>query len=136
MLPNKVETLEEQAYRLYLQFHQKETPLEKHIFLMQLHDFNSTVFYKLVGDHMEEMLPIIYTPTVGESVQNFSLQMRRPRGVYIDYEDQQMMDRLLPFVISTTTNNSTTVIRIIRRHRPHPRHRRCLFCCCCCCCCC
>ncbi len=95
MLPSKVETLEEQAHRLYLQFHQKESPLAKHIFLMQMHDFNATVFYKLVADHMEEMLPIIYTPTVGESVQNFSLQMRRPRGVYIDYEDKNDIATIL-----------------------------------------
>ncbi|MDA7742157.1 NAD-dependent malic enzyme, partial [Francisellaceae bacterium] len=79
----------------YCQFKSKQNDLQKHIFLMQLHDFNSTAFYKLVECHLEEMLPIIYTPTVGEAVQNFSLQMRRPRGVYINYEDRENISSVL-----------------------------------------
>ena len=95
LLPSAIETLDEQVKRHYQQFKTKDTSLGKHVFLMQLHDYNTTAFYCLVQNHMEEMLPIIYTPTVGESVQNFSMLIRRPRGVYVNYEDKDNIDKIV-----------------------------------------
>jgi malate dehydrogenase (oxaloacetate-decarboxylating) len=95
ILPSAVETIEEQVQRHYQQFKTKDTSLGRHVFLMQLHDYNTTAFYRLVQDHMEEMLPIIYTPTVGDSVQNFSMLIRRPRGIYLNYEDKDSMDSII-----------------------------------------
>jgi len=95
LLPSSIETLDEQVKRHYRQFQTKDTSLGKHVFLMQLHDYNVTAFYRLVQDHMEEMLPIVYTPTVGESVQNFSMLIRRPRGIYLNYEDKDHIDEII-----------------------------------------
>lgn len=95
VLPEHVETLEEQATRLYAQYQEKTTDLQKNIFLNGIHDTNETVFYKVVQDHLKEMLPVIYTPTVGDAVEKFSLEMRRPRGVYISYENRDQMETLL-----------------------------------------
>ena len=62
-IPHWVETLDEQVNRMYQQYQEKESNLQKNIFLNQLHDTNQVLFYKLVSDHLKEMLPIIYTPT-------------------------------------------------------------------------
>lgn len=94
-LPNKQETLQEQVDRFYQQYMHMPNNLQKYIFLSQLYSFNITAFYKLVEDHLEQMLPVIYTPTVGEAVQNYSLQLRRPRGVFINYHDRDYMDHIL-----------------------------------------
>lgn len=90
-LPYRVETLEEQAQRIYQQYQQQKDDLGKNIYLNALHDTNETLFYFVVGRHLEEMLPIIYTPTIGHAVEQFSLQLRRPRGLYLSYPDQARM---------------------------------------------
>lgn len=95
LLPYQIETLEQQVARMYVQYNEHYTPLGKHIYLNVLHDYNETLFYKLVSEHLEEMLPIIYTPTVGEAVQRFSLEHRKTRGLYIGYEDRNRIDTLL-----------------------------------------
>ncbi len=95
LLPHQVETLEQQAARMYVQFGEHQTNLGKNIYLNVLHDYNETLFYKLVSQHLEEMLPIIYTPTVGEAVQRFSTELRKPKGLYISYEDRNRLDELL-----------------------------------------
>ncbi len=95
LLPTQVETLEQQAARMYVQFGEHQTNLGKNIYLNVLHDYNETLFYKLVSQHLEEMLPIIYTPTVGEAVQRFSTELRKPKGLYISYEDKDRLDELL-----------------------------------------
>ena len=95
LLPAAEETMAEQVKRHYLQYLTKDTDLGRHIFLMQLHDFNTTVFYRFVQEYMEELLPIIYTPTVGVSVQNFSTAIRRPRGLYVNYDDREYMDDIV-----------------------------------------
>lgn len=94
-LPYHVETLEEQVQKRYKQYLEKNNPLQKSIFLNSLNDYNETLFYKLVGDHLEEMLPIIYTPTIGEAVEKFSHETRRPRGLFLSYPDQERMEALL-----------------------------------------
>lgn len=95
LLPHQVETLEQQVARMYEQFHEHSTNLGKNIYLNVLHDYNQTLFYKLVSQHLEEMLPIIYTPTVGEAVERFSLEHRKPRGLYISYPDRHRIDEIL-----------------------------------------
>lgn len=95
LLPYQVETLEQQAARMYVQYQEHHTILGKNIYLNVLHDYNETLFYKLVSEHLEEMLPIIYTPGVGEAVQRFSLEHRKPRGLYISYPDRHHMDEIL-----------------------------------------
>ncbi|GBF06857.1 malate dehydrogenase [Deinococcus aerius] len=80
LLPPGVSSLEEQKERAYLRFRQQGTPLEKHAYLRNLQDHNEVLFFALLEDHVEEMLPIIYTPTVGEAVQQFSRLYRYPRG--------------------------------------------------------
>jgi len=103
-LPLHIETIEEQADRLYAQYIQKDTNLQKNIFLNVVHDTNETLFYNLVSRHLVEMLPIIYTPTVGEAVQKFSLQLRRPRGLFISYPDRDRIEEMLEGYIEEEVN--------------------------------
>lgn len=95
LLPTYVETLDQQVARMHMQFHEQGSNLGKNIYLNVLHDYNETLFYKLASQHLEEMLPIIYTPTVGEAVQQFSLEHRKPKGLYISYEDRHRIDEIL-----------------------------------------
>src|SRR5579862_4432789 len=80
---------------MYMQYQEHHTNLGKNIYLNVLHDYNETLFYKLVSEHLEEMLPIIYTPTVGEAVQRFSMEHRKSKGLYISYADRNKMDEIL-----------------------------------------
>ena len=95
LLPHQVETLEQQVARMHMQYHEHHTNLGKNIYLNVLHDYNETLFYKLVSQHLEEMLPIIYTPTVGEAVQRFSLEHRKAKGLYISYPDRNEIEKIL-----------------------------------------
>jgi malate dehydrogenase (oxaloacetate-decarboxylating) len=95
LLPTHVETLDQQVARMHMQFHGQAGNLGKNIYLNVLHDYNETLFYKLISEHLEEMLPIIYTPTVGEAVQHFSLEHRKPRGLYISFNDRDRIDHIL-----------------------------------------
>jgi len=70
-------------------------PLAAWVFLSQLHDSNEVLFYRLVGDHVEEMLPIVYTPTVGTAIEQFSHLFRRPRGVFLNIDDVDGIDKAL-----------------------------------------
>ena len=81
--------------RCYEQFKAKSSDVEKWVFLTQLHDSNEVLFYRLVGDHVHEMLPIVYTPTVGAAIEEFSHLFRRPRGVFLNVEDVDGIDRSL-----------------------------------------
>ena len=95
LLPSKVESLEEQCHRAYKSFSVKPTPILKHIYLRSLQDTNETLFYALIQSHLQEMLPIIYTPVVGQSCQRYSDLFRRPRGLYISYPDRDRIDCML-----------------------------------------
>lgn len=85
LLPPHVETLKEQLERAYHAYGELHGDLERHIFLRDLQDTNETLFYALLIEHIEEMLPIVYTPTVGEACQKFSDIYRRPRGLFLSY---------------------------------------------------
>ncbi|MFR0717776.1 NAD-dependent malic enzyme [Enterobacterales bacterium BD_CKDN230030183-1A_HGKHYDSX7] len=95
LLPAHVETLEQQVARCYRQFSEAPGNLEKHVYLRSVQDRNETLFYKLVETHLEEMLPIIYTPTVGKACQEFSRIYRSYRGVFISYDDRDRIDEIL-----------------------------------------
>lgn len=106
LLPHHVETLEQQTTRMYLQYSEHQSNLGKNIYLNALHDYNETLFYKLISQHLEEMLPIIYTPTVGEAVQRFSTEHRKQKGLYISYSDRDRIDELLEHRINPRINLS------------------------------
>jgi malic enzyme len=95
MLPPHISTLEEQIARSYENYSRKESPLEKHIFLRALQDRNETLFYALFMRYMEEMTPIVYTPTVGQACKEFSHIYRRPRGLFITLENIDYIDKIL-----------------------------------------
>ncbi len=95
LLPPRRETLQQQVNRAYRAYHQKDTDIGRHIFLRQLQDYNETLFYRLISDHVEEMTPIIYTPTVGEACQRFSEIYRKPRGLFISYPEREYIDDIL-----------------------------------------
>ena len=95
LLPPHDETLDEQVPRAYEALHDKPTDLERHIYLRQLQDTNETLFYRLLLDHLAEMMPIIYTPTVGLACERFSHIIRRPRGLFIAYPERDEIDTIL-----------------------------------------
>ena len=83
-LPAAVETLEQQAARAYKQYAQCADNMAKYIFLDQLHNRNETLYYRLLTDHLAEMLPVVYDPTVGDAIKLWSRDYRRSRAVYLD----------------------------------------------------
>ncbi|MEU0195685.1 NAD-dependent malic enzyme [Streptomyces afghaniensis] len=95
LLPPAVETLDEQVARAYEAFHGYDKPLNRHIYLRQLQDTNEVLFYRLVTEYLEELLPVVYTPTVGEACQRFSEIYRRPRGLFLTWEDRHRFRDIL-----------------------------------------
>ncbi|NVJ62029.1 MAG: NAD-dependent malic enzyme [Gammaproteobacteria bacterium] len=95
LLPQNIETIEEQAARCYSQLQGFNNDLDKHIYLRNIQDTNETMFYKLVVDHVDEVMPLIYTPTVGKACQDFSKIYRRKRGLFISYPDKDRIDDML-----------------------------------------
>jgi malate dehydrogenase (oxaloacetate-decarboxylating) len=95
LMPYKGFTLEQQAARSYAQYSAQPTPLAKSVFLTALHDRNEVLFYRLLTDHLREMLPIVYTPTIGEAIERYSHQYRRPRGVYLSVEAPELIESSL-----------------------------------------
>ena len=95
LLPPVVSTIEQQLDRVYENFRAKPTPLEKYIHLASLQDRNEVLCFRLIHDHIDEMMPIVYTPVVGEACQRFSHIYRRPRGLYISYEHRDRIERIL-----------------------------------------
>lgn len=95
LVPHHFETIEEQAERAYLQYSSFDEPINKHIYLRTIQDTNETLFYYLVEQHLQEMMPIIYTPTVGEACERFSQIYRRARGLFIAYPDRFHIDEIL-----------------------------------------
>ncbi|GAA2015001.1 NAD-dependent malic enzyme [Nakamurella flavida] len=85
-LPAAVETLDEQASRSYAQLQRYSTDLEKYVFLDSLHDRNEVLFYKVVAEHLAELLPVVYDPTVGEAIKLWSRDYRHSRAVYLSID--------------------------------------------------
>lgn len=95
LLPPRYESIDEQVSRAYRQYSSFDEPINKHIYLRAIQDKNETLFYRLLGDHLEEMLPIIYTPTVGDACEHFSDIYRSARGVFVSYQDRDQLPDLL-----------------------------------------
>ncbi|KFE52296.1 NAD-dependent malic enzyme [Pseudomonas syringae] len=95
LLPQQIETIEQQVQRAYHQFQGCPTDLDKHVLLRSIQDFNETLFFRLVDEHLDEMLPIIYTPTVGKACQEFSRIYRSHRGLFISIADGDRIDEIL-----------------------------------------
>src|SRR5258706_5377528 len=101
LLPPYVETLDEQVARAYTAYLAYDKPMTRHIYLRELQDNNEVLFYRLLLDHIEEMMRIVYTPVVAEACRHFSHIYRRPRGLFISYPLRDSIPELL-------------------RNRPHP----------------
>ena len=86
LLPHAVSTLDEQAERAYRNIARKPAALERYIGMAALQDRNETLYYRVLGDHLEDLLPVVYTPTVGEACAEFSHIFRRGRGIWITPE--------------------------------------------------
>jgi malate dehydrogenase (oxaloacetate-decarboxylating)(NADP+) len=95
LLPPRIFTLAEQQRRVMENFDRKESDLERYIFMVALQDRNETLFYRTLVDHITRLLPIIYTPTVGEACRRFGHIFRRPRGLYVSAADRGRVARLL-----------------------------------------
>ena len=106
LLPDITETIEEQVTRAYAQLTAFHDDLEKHIYLRNIQDTNETLYFRLVANHLEEIMPLIYTPTVGEACRKFSQIYRRHRGLFISYKDRDHIDDILRNV----TKNKIKVI--------------------------
>ncbi|HWG64899.1 MAG TPA: NAD-dependent malic enzyme [Streptosporangiaceae bacterium] len=85
-LPAATLTLEQQALRAYRQLGEQGNDLAKNVYLEQLHDRNETLYYRLLADHLTELLPVVYDPTVGEAIEKYSHEYRRPRGIYLSID--------------------------------------------------
>ena len=101
LLPPQIESLDEQTSRAYEAYRRKTDDLERHIYLRALQDTNEILFYSLLNAHIEEMMPIVYTPVVALGCQQFSRIYRRPRGLFVSYPLRDSIPSLL-------------------RNRPHP----------------
>lgn len=106
LLPEATETIEEQAVRAYQQYCNFENDIDKHIYLRGIQDTNETLYYRLVQNHITEMMPIIYTPTVGAACENFSNIYRRGRGLFVSYPNRDKIDDIL----NNASNHNVKVI--------------------------
>ncbi len=95
LLPTGTSTLEGQLRRVYAQYRRQPTDLARNVYLGNLRDRNEVLFYRLLTEHIEEMLPIVYTPTVGEAIERFSHEYRRPRGVYLSVNEPEQVEQAL-----------------------------------------
>ena len=95
LLPPGVSTLEGQLRRVYGQYQRQPDDLAKNVYLANLRDRNEILFYRLLTDHIHEMLPIVYTPTIGEAIERFSHEYSRPRGVFLSIDRPQDIERSL-----------------------------------------
>ncbi len=95
LLPANIESIDDQASRAYDQFSVFASPMDQHIYLRNIQDTNETLYYRLLNQHIEEMMPIIYTPTVGDACQKFSQIYRRNRGLFLSLADRDNLDELL-----------------------------------------
>ena len=87
LLPSAVSSMDGQVRRTEQQYRGQPDPLAKHVYLASLRDRNEVLFYRLLSDHLEEMLPIVYTPTIGDVIERFSHDYNRPRGVFLSIDE-------------------------------------------------
>ncbi len=95
LIPSGHVTLDQQVNRAYAQYLQQSGDLAKNVYLTDVHDRNEVLFYRLLTSHLSEMLPIVYTPTVGQAIQQYSHEYRRPRGVYLSVDHPELIETSL-----------------------------------------
>lgn len=95
LLPSRVITIEEQLRRTYAQYSRSPSPLAKFIYLAQLRDRNEVLFYRLLSENIEELLPIIYTPTIGEAIERFSHEYVGTRGLFLSIDRPDLIEQSL-----------------------------------------
>lgn len=95
LVPPRYETIEEQVERAYMQYSSFDETLNKHIYLRAIQDNNETLFYRLIQKHIDEMMPIIYTPTVGDACEQFSDIYRSSRGLFVSWEERHQLDDIV-----------------------------------------
>jgi len=88
-------TLEQQASRIYAQYLRQPSDLARNVLLNELHDRNEVLYYRVLAEHLSEMLPVIYTPTVGQAIEHYSHEYRRPRGVYLSVDHPELIEQSL-----------------------------------------
>ena len=92
LLPEGVSTIDGQVRRVYAQFRRQPDALAKNVYLANLRDRNEVLFYRLLSEHLAEMLPIVYTPTVGQAIERYSHEYRRPRGVFLSADHPDLVE--------------------------------------------
>ncbi|HJX99767.1 MAG TPA: oxaloacetate-decarboxylating malate dehydrogenase, partial [Streptosporangiaceae bacterium] len=92
-LPSAVLTLDQQALRAYQQLQRQPSDLAKNVYLEQLHDRNETLYYRVLSDHLAELLPVVYDPTVGDAIEKYSHEYRRPRGIFLSIDQPDEIAR-------------------------------------------
>ena len=95
LIPAGHMTLDEQESRVYAQYRNQTTDLARNVLLTEVRDRNEVLFYRVLASHLSEMLPIIYTPTVGQAIENYSHEYRRPRGVYLSVDRPELIETSL-----------------------------------------
>ena len=95
LIPAGHMTLDEQESRVYAQYLRQTTDLARNVLLTEVRDRNEVLFYRVLASHLSEMLPIIYTPTVGQAIENYSHEYRRPRGVYLSVDRPELIETSL-----------------------------------------
>ena len=95
LLPPRYESIDEQVERAFMQYSSFKDALNKHIYLRAIQDNNETLFYRLIQSHIEEMMPIIYTPTVGDACEQFSDIYRSSRGLFVSWEERHQLDDIV-----------------------------------------
>jgi len=95
LIPSGHVSLDDQVARVYAQYLRQATDLARNVLLTEVHDRNEVLFYRLLSRHLTEMLPIVYTPTVGQAIQEYSQEYRRPRGVYLSVDQPELIETSL-----------------------------------------
>lgn len=101
LIPTTIETLEQQVVRCLDAYSAKDSPLEKHIYLRALQDRNEVLFYRFIIDNLVDILPIIYTPVVGQACEMFSHIYRQPRGLFLSYPQRDKLDDIIQHIASS-----------------------------------
>jgi malate dehydrogenase (oxaloacetate-decarboxylating) len=92
-LPSAVLTLDQQAQRAYQQMQRQGDDLAKNVYMEQLHDRNEVLYYRVLANHLAELLPIVYDPVIGDAIEHYSHEYRRPRGLYLSIDRPDDMDK-------------------------------------------
>lgn len=95
LLPSGVTSLADQLKRVYRQYRSQPDDLSKYLYLNAMHDRNEVLYFALLAEHISEMMPIVYTPTIGQAIEEYSHWYQRPRGIYLSIDDPDAVEQAL-----------------------------------------